>query len=116
MDIFPPSRDPRGRFPKGQSGHPSGRPVLPQEGRQALECGSVAAAERLVQLVNSEDPRIALAASEALLSRLYGKPSQMLDATVRGGVDVGQAHLQALLAIQQRRQERLAAEAKTVGE
>ena len=114
MEIFPPpSRDPLGRFPKGQSGNPQGRPSLPPEVREALEAGSQRAAERLVALVEAEDPRVALAASEALLSRLYGKPSTISDVTVRQD-DIGQVHLRILQDLQQRRAERLAAEQKVI--
>jgi hypothetical protein len=51
---------------------------------------------RLVELVASKDGKLALAASEALLSRLYGKPALAVDATVSKGMDLPAMHLAAL--------------------
>ena len=45
--IPPPARDAQGRFPKGVSGNPQGRPSMPPEVKEALEAGSQRAAERL---------------------------------------------------------------------
>jgi hypothetical protein len=113
MDIIaPPSRDPLGRFPKGQSGNPQGRPSMPPEVKEALEAGSQRAAQRLVELIEDPDPRVAAMASTAVLDRLFGRPSQAIDAHVKQEqVDVGKAHLQILMELQQRRADRLAEEA-----
>lgn len=62
-----------GTFSKGQTGNPGGRPSIPGDVREALELGSLAAAQRLVTLVSDPDPRIGLMASEAILNRLYGR-------------------------------------------
>jgi len=47
--------------------------------------------------VRSGDERGALAAFEALLSRVYSRPAQQVDATIKTA-SLGQAHLQALQA------------------
>jgi hypothetical protein len=88
----------------GQSGNPAGRRPMPPEVIEALQAGSEAAAKRLVELCASNDERIALAASEALLSRLYGRPTQQVDAQVTT-TNVQQAHLQILLDLQAKREE-----------
>ena len=88
----------------GQSGNPSGRRPMPPEVVEALQAGSEVAAKRLVELCASNDERVALAASEALLSRLYGKPTQQVDAQVTT-TNVQQAHLQILLDLQAKREE-----------
>ena len=91
------------RWQPGQSGNPSGRRPMPPEVVEALQAGSEAAAKRLVELCSSNDERVALAASEALLSRLYGKPTQQVDAQVTT-TNVQQAHLQILLDLQAKRE------------
>lgn len=53
----------------------------------------------------SEDERVALAACEALLSRLYGRPAQQIDASIRQLTDIGRAHLQVLQELEKRRQQ-----------
>lgn len=88
----------------GQSGNPAGRRPMPPEVVEALQAGSEAAAKRLVELCSSPDPRVALMASEALLSRLYGKPTQQVDAQVTT-TNVQQAHLQILLDLQAKREQ-----------
>lgn len=92
------------RWQPGQSGNPAGRRPMPPEVVEALQAGSETAAKRLVELCSSTDPRIALMASEALLSRLYGKPTQQVDAQVTT-TNVQQAHLQILLDLQAKREQ-----------
>ena len=88
MDIILPARDEKGR------------PTLPAEVRSVLQAGSQRAAEKLVELVESSDPRVAAAAATAVLDRLFGRPAQAVDANIRQEqVDVGQAHLKVLMEI-----------------
>ena len=90
-------------FKPGQSGNPSGRPKVPEEIIKVLELGSKAAAERLVQLTQDKDGRIALTAIDMLQNRLYGRPTQQVDAQVTT-TNVQQAHLQILIDLQQKRE------------
>ena len=56
----------------------------------------VSAARRLVQLVQSPDEKVSLAAIDQIFNRIYGRPVQQVDAEVRT-TSVQQAHLQILL-------------------
>lgn len=91
-------------FQPGQSGNPAGRAPMPPLIRAALEAGSEAAAKRLVELVGSQDERVALLASQALLDRLYGKPAQQVDKSVTVST-VQQQHLNILMELQARRDQ-----------
>ena len=74
-------RQPNGRFVPGTSGNPGGRPKVPMDVRSPLAAGSLAAAQRLVELIKSEDERVSLSASLALLDRVLGKPPASLEVT-----------------------------------
>lgn len=109
-DVPTPVRTTRGTFAPGQSGNPGGRVGLPADIRARLEAAAPEAVDRLIELVRSEDDRVALAASEALLSRLFGKPAQAVDATITKQTDIGQAHLRILQELAATREARLAQE------
>jgi hypothetical protein len=113
MDIIaPPSRDPLGRFPPGRSGNPSGRPALAPEVRAAVQeifaAASAEAAERLVNLMRDEDPRVSAAAAVHILDRLLGKVAPPAEAKEKAE-DIGAAHLRILQELQERRAVRLGA-------
>jgi hypothetical protein len=74
-------RTPNGRYLPGVTGNPGGRPKTPTDVRSALEAGSLAAAQRLVELINSQDERVSLAASMALLDRVLGKAPASVEVT-----------------------------------
>jgi hypothetical protein len=74
-------RTPNGRWTPGVTGNPGGRPKLNPDVRSALEAGSLAAAQRLVELISSEDERVSLAASMALLDRTLGKAPASIEVT-----------------------------------
>jgi hypothetical protein len=68
------------QFKKGQSGNPTGNKgstygEVVQIARQYGE----KAVRRLVELVDSDDERVAFMASQALLDRAYGKPREFND-------------------------------------
>lgn len=65
------------RFAKGTSGNPSGRPKLIAEVVALARKNSVAAMQKMVDLMDCEDERIALAAATQVLDRAYGKPTQI---------------------------------------
>lgn len=97
-------RLPEGMTPwkPGQSGNPGGRPKMSREVLEALQSASLPAVQKLVELMNGPDPRVAAVCAQALLDRLYGKPTQQVDAEVRT-TNVQQAHLQILLELQAKR-------------
>lgn len=71
----------RGRFEKGKSGNPGGRPKMDTVVREALDLARNAAPRaigRVVELVDSKDERVALAAANTIIDRVYGKPTQPL--------------------------------------
>ena len=74
-------RQANGRYLPGVTGNAGGRPKVPTDVRSALAAGSLAAAQRLVELVKSEDERVALAASMALLDRVLGKAPASIEVT-----------------------------------
>jgi hypothetical protein len=67
-----------GRFRKGQSGNPSGRPKVEGEVRNLARKYSRTAVRRLAQLMKSKNERVAVAAATALLDRAWGRPAQAL--------------------------------------
>lgn len=74
-------RDAKGRFVKGQSGNPSGRPAMPAEIMDMARASAPDAITMAIRFVNDEDadPRVRLKAAEILLDRGYGKPTQAVD-------------------------------------
>jgi hypothetical protein len=83
--IPAPGRDTSGRFLKGATGNPGGRPIEDSEVRQLARAHGPAAITRLAQLMHCDDPATCIAASKALLDRGFGKPTQLIDATVSAG-------------------------------
>ena len=66
-----------GTWPKGVSGNPNGKPRGPIV--ELARENSEHAMRRIIQLVDSPDDRVALAASEAVLNRAWGKPAQAIE-------------------------------------
>jgi Family of unknown function (DUF5681) len=78
-DETPPNKTDRnrdGRFKKGQSGNPGGRPKIFTEVKQAAREHTEAAIEALVGVMNNEEATAAarVAAANAILDRGWGKP------------------------------------------
>ncbi|UQZ90848.1 hypothetical protein C4J81_17185 [Deltaproteobacteria bacterium Smac51] len=69
-------RDGKGRFVKGRSGNPGGRPAIPDAVKAFFAENTMKAAEKLVELINDNDPSIAMRACVAVLDRALGKPDQ----------------------------------------
>lgn len=76
---------PDGRFVRGQSGNPGGRPKVEREVREVLWQNGVQAARRLVELMSSPDEKVALSAAQTLLDRTLGKPAQQVTSEGGGG-------------------------------
>ena len=64
------------QFQPGQSGNPGGRTKADREVVELAREASPRAIGRLVELVENENGRIAVAACTALLDRAFGKPTQ----------------------------------------
>lgn len=67
------SRSADGRFLPGQSGNPGGRPAVVASVKELAKANGPRAFERLIELMESEDESISLAACKELLNRSYGK-------------------------------------------
>lgn len=65
-------------FQKGQSGNPGGRSKAEAEIKRIAQEYGPAALTKLVELLEGEDKRLALAAANSLLDRGFGKPAQSM--------------------------------------
>ena len=101
-------RDRLGRIQPGSAAmNPGGRPPLDEEVKAILQAAAPQAAKKLVELAfHADDPRVSLAAITVLMDRLFGKPAQQISAEIKTN-DIGRMHLDALIAVQERRGERL---------
>ena len=73
MSEDPAKRDKAGRFGPGNQANPSGRPKLAGEIRDLLRAAAPRAAERLKELIESPDEKVALGACKEILDRSIGK-------------------------------------------
>lgn len=78
------NREKTGRFEKGKSGNPHGRPRIPQETKDILKAAAPEAAALLVRFMKDEKQPAKLRkdCAETLLDRVYGKPTQPIDGKV----------------------------------
>ena len=67
------------KFQAGQSGNPGGRPKGLDEIKRLAQEHSPAAVYRLVDWMQSDNPKASVSAAQALLERGYGKPSQPIE-------------------------------------
>jgi hypothetical protein len=91
----PARRDDAGHFLPGISGNPTGRPKGAGEIRELARQYVPAALTKIGELVGSADPRVALAAAQEVLNRVYGKPLQSLETDVRT-LNINEAYLKAM--------------------
>ena len=77
-----------GSFRPGQSGNPSGRPKKDPDAMAILKAAVPSAAARLVELTRSQNEKIALQASVAILDRVWGKPTQTQDVHMDASMDL----------------------------
>src|ERR1700720_2162279 len=61
-------------FPKGKSGNPGGRTKQFAQCQRLCREASPDAARRLIELIQSEDERVALMAADKVYERAWGKP------------------------------------------
>src|SRR5262245_38079790 len=72
-------RTDKGRFARGVSGNPGGRPKLPAEMREIFQSRGLEAAEILVKHLRASDPRVSVGEAREILDRAYGKPTQQIN-------------------------------------
>ncbi len=106
-----PGRDDRGRLLPGFSGNPIGRPKIVGEIRELAAAKAPRAFERVCELVESADPRIALAAAQEILNRAYGRPVQAVESEVRK-IDISALYLDATKRVNE--EARAAEQAKVI--
>ena len=85
-----------GRWVKGQSGNPGGRPKMPEDLKRAMQGLAEDAIKVLREALSSDDERVRIMAAGHVLDRGYGKPTQAVDLTAK--TDLGAAHLEVLKA------------------
>ena len=68
-----------GRFQKGESGNPGGRPKFPAEMREMFQTKAPEAFEVLCKHLHATDPRVSVSAATQILDRAYGRPVQSID-------------------------------------
>jgi hypothetical protein len=86
---MPENRAGSGRFSKGRSGNPGGRPKLEGDVRTLAQKHSRAVLERLIELTKSDNERVAVVACQAVLDRALGKPPQGIHFQGNGGAMPG---------------------------
>jgi hypothetical protein len=103
-----PKRRSNGTVLPGNALNPSGRPRIVQEIQELARSAAPAAFARIVALVNSDDERIAFAASQEILNRAYGKPVMQVNSDVRR-VDLSSVWAATMQAINERQRQPAAA-------
>ena len=106
---MPANRNAAGQFIKGHSGNPAGRAKENIHVRDLLKQNSVNAAQKIIDLLNSDNDKIAFAAAQEILNRTEGKPLQTQQIEVGGNLDV-RSQVRAILL--ERENERLRAKNK----
>lgn len=105
-------RDDKGRYLAGVSGNPTGRPKVIGELKELASVHTPQAIQTLADVMNDKQaPHAArVAASTALLDRVYGRPSQNVEARIES-VDMGKSAAAVLMDLANRAKLRKAEEA-----
>ena len=75
-------KDNTGRFIKGQSGNPGGRPATPDTVKTMLKAATEGAVQLMIDTVNDTDakPDLRVRCAEYICDRVLGKPTQPIEA------------------------------------
>lgn len=84
-------------FQKGQSGNPGGRPKEVADVRALAREHTKEAINRLVEWMQSDNPKASVAACVAILNRGHGMPTQSINTTVRDVRSLTDAELIAVI-------------------
>jgi hypothetical protein len=91
----PARRPDNGHFLPGVSGNPTGRPKGAGAIRDLARQYLPAALAKIGALIENPDPRVALAASQEIVNRVFGKPVQSVAAEVTK-IDATKLYLEAV--------------------
>jgi len=92
-----PNRGKGGLFKPGNNANPSGRPRVPSVVKDLLREATPKAMQVLVDLLESENPKLRFQSAQEILNRSLGKPVQAIDLKTEG--DMASAQLAALTAM-----------------
>ena len=78
---MPENRDEAGKFKKGKSGNPGGRPKVPDTVKKMLKRAAPDAVRLLIETISNESTTMnhRLDAAKEILNRVYGKAAQPID-------------------------------------
>ena len=90
---MPGNRDKTGRFIKGESGNPAGRPAVDPKAKRMLKEAAPEAVRLLISVMESEAAPLKdrREAAKTILDRVYGTASQPIEGELSGGVVVALA-------------------------
>lgn len=98
MEHAPVGKRIKGRFAKGHSGNPTGRPPVPKPIQELFSSQVELAAKAITEALNGSDPRLKLIAAQEVLNRVYGKPVTPAHVKVEE-VNAAQSIVDALRAV-----------------
>lgn len=84
---MPANRDNTGKFVKGKSGNPSGRPKTPDAFKDIVKDKSTSAITRVIEIMEDPEskPQDVMQAAKIVIEYAYGKPAQDISNTLKMG-------------------------------